>query len=195
MKYSKTVNEFISNHEEWKDILEKLREIMLSMGMEETVKWGIPVYMVKKKNVVGIGAFKSYAGLWFYQGALLDDPENVLINAQEEKTRAMRQWRFTSVEEIDEKLIRAYTEEAIENARAGREIKPERREFEIPKELQQVLDEDEDLRKNYNTMTYSHRREFAEYISEAKRPDTRQRRLHKIMPMIMKRLGMYDRFK
>ena len=67
---------------------------MLSSEMEETVKWGMPVYMVDGEIVTGLGSFKSYAGIWFYQGALLKDKHKKLINAQENKTNAMRQMRF-----------------------------------------------------------------------------------------------------
>ncbi|MBK7633096.1 MAG: hypothetical protein IPJ13_01585 [Saprospiraceae bacterium] len=46
--------------------------------------------------MVGLAAFKSYTGIWFFQGGLLDDKQQFLMNAQEGKTKAMRQWRFFS---------------------------------------------------------------------------------------------------
>lgn len=49
--------------------------------MEETNKWSAPVYTSNGKNIVGLGAFKSYTGLWFFQGALLKDEKKLLINA------------------------------------------------------------------------------------------------------------------
>ena len=55
----------------------------------ETIKWGVPVYTLNDKNVLGMGAFKSYVGIWFFQGAFLDDPQKKLINAQEGKTKAL----------------------------------------------------------------------------------------------------------
>jgi len=73
MDKNKNFNEFISKQTHWKSTLNLLREIILSTGLEETIKWGIPVYTYDKKNIVGIGSFKSYAGLWFFQGALLKD--------------------------------------------------------------------------------------------------------------------------
>ncbi len=69
--------------------------------MKETIKWGAPVYTLDYKNIVGLGAFKSYVGLWFFQGALLNDEKKKLINAQEDKTKALRQWRFNSVKKIE----------------------------------------------------------------------------------------------
>jgi len=69
--------------------------------MTETIKWSAPVYTFEGKNLVGLGAFKSYVGLWFFQGSLLNDKKKKLINAQEGKIKALRQWRFNSVKEIE----------------------------------------------------------------------------------------------
>ena len=102
MKKTKTVEDYIAGNGEWTEALEKLRSILLDTEMEETVKWGAPVYTIDGKNVVGIGAFKSYVGLWFFQGVFLKDKEKVLVNAQEGKTKALRQWRFSGSGEMDE---------------------------------------------------------------------------------------------
>ncbi len=100
MKRRKTVAEFIATSDKWQQELELLRKILNSCDLEETVKWGSPCYTFRGKNIVGIGAFKSYCGLWFFQGALLADEAGVLMNAQEGVTKAMRQWRFQSKSEI-----------------------------------------------------------------------------------------------
>lgn len=71
------------------------------------------VFTINGKNVVSIAGFKNFFAIWFFQGALLSDSENKLINAQEGKTKLMRQWRFTSKEQINEDQIRRYIAEAI----------------------------------------------------------------------------------
>lgn len=137
MQKNKTVQEYISKHPNHKAELELLRSIVLGMNLTETIKWGAPVYMVKGKNVVGLGSFKSYVGLWFYQGALLKDLGKKMINAQEGVTQAMRQWRFESLESIETQKdsIKAYIDEAITNAQLGKEIKPKPKPLIIPVEL------------------------------------------------------------
>ena len=85
MKRHNTVDDYIEAAEHWQDELIRLRKILKSTNLHETVKWGAPCYTFEGKNVVGIGAFKSYVGLWFYQGALLADKKKVLISAQEGK--------------------------------------------------------------------------------------------------------------
>ncbi|MEQ8903771.1 DUF1801 domain-containing protein [Ekhidna sp.] len=192
---AKTPEEYFSWNEEYRPLLEKLRSLLLSTELEEKMKWGIPTYCLQNKNIAGIGAFKNYAGLWFFNGSFLKDEAKVLINAQEGKTKGMRQWRFRSIEEIDEKLVLQYIAEAIQNQKDGKEIKPEKKALIIPVELKEALASDSQLVEAFDSMTLSCRREYAEHISEAKRPETKQKRLEKIKPMILKNVGLNDKYK
>ena len=140
MKRYKTVDGYIENAALWRDELDRLREILLSTELTEDVKWGGPCYTYDGKNVVGIGGFKSYVGLWFFQGALLEDKQKVLINAQEGTTRALRQWRMNSSKEIKSALIKAYVKEAIQLVKDGRSIGPQKKKpVVVPPELKQAL--------------------------------------------------------
>ena len=100
-----TVESFIEKHSNWNTELNTLREILQKTDLEESIKWGSPVYSFETKNVVGLGAFKSYVGIWLFQGVFLSDQKGVLENAQEGKTKALRQWRFHNVNEIDSNLV------------------------------------------------------------------------------------------
>lgn len=196
MNSAKTVDEFLGMQSNWRAELELLRRILLATELDETIKWGAPTYTINNKNVAAIGAFKGYAGLWFYQGALLNDPHHLLINAQEGKTVALRQMRFQSVNEIDESILKSYLDEAIANQKAGREIVPPRKKsFVIPDELKQAMLEDEVLKKSFESFSHSHKREFAEYIGEAKRAETRQKRLEKVIGMIVENTGLNDKYR
>ncbi|WP_424961139.1 YdeI/OmpD-associated family protein [Ekhidna sp.] len=195
MKMAKTPEEYFSWNEEYRPLLEKLRSILLSTELEEKMKWGIPTYCWKNKNVAGIGAFKSYAGLWFFNGVFLKDPANILINAQEGKTKGLRQWRFESVDDIDEKLVLEYIREAIQNQKDGKEIKPEKKPLIIPDELKEALASDSHLSEAFDSLTHSCKREYAEHIAEAKRLETKQKRLDKIKPMILDKVGLNDKYK
>jgi len=126
MKRAKSVDEFIAAADHWQSKLVRLREILQKTTLTEEVKWGAPCYTWNGKNVVGIAGFKSYFGLWFHQGALLNDDAGVLINAQEGKTKALRPWRMTSAQDIRPAVIKRYVKEAISNVNAGREIKADR---------------------------------------------------------------------
>ena len=169
MQKSASAEEFILKHSQWREILTVLRGVLLSTGLEETIKWGVPVYTLGGKNVVGLTAFKNFSALWFFQGALLQDKSGVLVNAQEGKTRAQRQWRFESIDEIDEIRVKAYVLEAMENQKQGRLIKPaSKKAFSLPVELSEAFDANPQIKTAFETLAPYKRREYAEYISEAK---------------------------
>ncbi len=195
MEMSKTVEEYLEKNPEYTKELTKLREIIHKTELVETVKWGIPTYTINGKNVVGIGAFKSYAGLWFFQGSFLKDPQNLLINAQEGKTKGMRQMRFENAEHIDERIVKEYLLEAIENQKQGKEIKPEKKKLVIPDELKEALSTDSQLAEAFDELTPGKQKEYAEYIHEAKQAKTKLTRLEKITPMIKSGVGLNDRYK
>ena len=197
MKRFTTVNEFMNRHQEWSRELKKLRKLLLKLPFKETIKWGVPAYTIDGKNVVGIGAFKNYVGLWFFNGSFLKDKENKLYNAQDGKTRGMRQWRFNSLNEMDEVLITQYLNEAITNQKEGKVIKLIRntKPVVIPSELKNILDNDAKLNASFEKFSISKQREYATYISEAKREATKQTRLQKITPMIFEGKGLYDKYK
>ena len=191
-----SVEDYLDGHVEWRSLLERLRAVMKECEVEETVKWGQPCYTHSGKNVAGIGAFKEFVSVWFFQGALLRDEQGVLVNAQEGRTKAMRQWRFQAVEEIDEPLLRAYVDESIENQRQGKAIQAEKKmPVEVPDELAGALAEDRGAGKRFDGLTPARQREYAEFITEAKRVETRVRRLKKILPMIRAGQGLNDRYK
>ena len=173
-----------------------LRELVLGTELEETVKWGAPVYTIQNKNVLGIMAFKNHYGLWFFNGVYLTDPENLLENAQDGKTKAMRHWKFRSNDKLDNKLILEYIQEAIENQKRGLELKPERnKETAIPKLLLNVLETNEQLRQGFQGLTPYKQREYCEYIDTAKQEKTKISRLEKILPMIEKGVGINDKYR
>lgn len=191
------VDAFIEKHEHFSTALSELKGIILSTGLVETIKWGMPTYTLNGKNIVGLGAFKAHYGIWFFQGGLLEDVHKVLMNAQEGKTQAMRQWRFTSESTLDAQLIRAYILEAIENERKGLKITPNRKKkpLVIPPELTGLLNENPALTEAFNGLSLTKKREFAEYIIEAKRPETKVKRLEKIVPMMLSNTGLNDKYK
>ncbi len=196
MKSVNTADEYFSSQTSWRSVLLRFREILQKTELEETIKWGGPVYTLAGKNVVGIGVFKSYVGLWFYQGVFLSDPYKVLVSGSEGKTRVLRQLRFTTEEDVDYDMVRSYVAEAIANQKAGKEIKPEKAKvFTIPDELAQVLANDEELKTCFESLTPFKQREYAEYIAEPARPETRLTRLKKVIPLIMEKVGMNDKYR
>lgn len=196
MHKNKTVEDFIDANPEWHDELVLLRKTFQTTEMTETIKWGIPTYTIDGKNVAGMGAFKAYVGIWFFQGSFLQDKHKKLINAQEGKTRGMRQWRFNSINEIEPELIQAYLQEAIANQKAGKEIKAKpKARLNTPSELQAALLANAKLQQAFSELTPGKQREYAEYIADAKRDATKLRRVEKITPMVLSGTGLNDKYK
>ena len=196
MKRHDSVDAYIADAEPWQDELVRLREILQATELEETVKWGAPAYTCDGKVLVGIGSFRSFFALWFFQGALLEDKAGVLINAQEGRTKALRQWRFTAKKDIKVRLIKAYVKEAIELQRQGKAIQPARNKpVVVPPQLQAALRKNTSAAAAFQELSQGKRREYADYIADAKREDTKSKRLDKILPMIEEGVGLNDRYR
>ena len=196
MKKVSSVEEYIAHHVHFEDALHLLRDIINSTELNESIKWSAPVYDLKGKNVVGLGAFKNHFCLWFFNGVFLKDINQLLVNAQE-KTKALRQMRFSKIDEIDKHVVLAYVKEAIENQKLGKEIKPERKKKEvvIPVELQKALNDNNLLQEAFKALSHAKQREYCEYIALAKRETTKQSRLEKIKPMFLAGVGLHDKYK
>ena len=196
MRKFESVQEYFDELEYFRAEALKLRKIVTAVGFDEVLKWSMPVYVYGGKNVVGIYASKKYVGLWFYQGVLLTDPDQVLVNAQAGKTKAMRHWRFDDLKKIKTTKIKKYCLEAMSLAEQGKEIKPNRNKpVNVPVELEKALAVNEKAALSFNAMSKSYRREYADYISDAKRADTKQRRIEKIIPMILDSVGLNDKYR
>lgn len=195
MHKAKTAKEFFGKAPLWRNELGSLRKILVASGLEEEVKWGAPCYTLNGVNIVGVGAFKSYFGLWFYQGALLKDREGMLVNAQEGRTKAMRQWRMMSALEINPALIARYVEEAKKLAEAGKKVEKTPKKLVMPDDLKKALAGDKKAQLAFEALSPGRQREYAVYVNEAKQTVTRSKRIEKILPMIAAGTGLNDRYK
>jgi uncharacterized protein YdeI (YjbR/CyaY-like superfamily) len=163
---------FFSKAEKWRDEFKKLRKIVLEFQLTEELKWGKPCY----------------------KGALLKDPRRILIQ-QTENVQAARQIRFTNVREIVElePILKAYIAQAIEVEKAGLKVDFKKTsEFSIPAELQKKLDEVPALRTAFNSLTPGRQRGYILYFSAPKQSQTRESRIEKCMPQILKGRGLND---
>lgn len=182
---------------QWAEELDVLKAIIAKTELEEMTKWGGPVYTINKKNVVGIGGFKSYVGIWFFNGVFLKDEKKVLVNANEGVTKALRQWRFESKAAIlkNEKAILQYMNEAIANEKAGIALKPEKKEEIVSNLLQAEFKADAKLKAAFDNFTPYKQREFLEYVETAKQEKTKLTRIEKIKPMILGGIGLNDKYR
>lgn len=196
MKKINTTEEYIAAHPKWRNELESLRQLLNSFPLREGIKWSMPVYDIDNKNIAGIAAFKGHYGIWFFNGGLHEKNTDLLINAQEGKTHAMRQIKFDENSQPDIKELSKYIEESIEIARKGKKMKPPvKKKIIIPYDLNQHLIAKGELEFAFNKLSPGKRREYCLYIDEAKREETRENRVQKIIPMILSGIGLNDKYK
>lgn len=181
--------------ENWEVELSLLQSIIDKTELTQTTKWGGPVYVYEKKNVIGVGGFKDYFALWFFNGVFLKDEQKKLLNAQEDKTKSLRQWRFTSKEEINEKVILEYIAEAIENEKQGKIIKTSKKETIVSELLEKEMSQNSALAAAFQKFSPYKQYEFLEYIETAKQEKTKLSRIEKVIPMILGNVGLNDKYR
>lgn len=180
----------------WEAEIELLLSIIDKSGLEKTLKWGSDVYVYKGKNILGCVPFKNHFTLWFYNGSFLKDKYKVLINASKDKTKYLRQWRFTNIAEIDERKILEYVYESILLLEKGIEGKPSKfKAVPIPSFLLAELENNKHLNECFNKLSPGKQKEYSLYIEEAKQESTKAKRLEKIIPLILKNKGLNDKYK
>lgn len=193
-KMNPKVDWYFNKAEKWQEEFEKLRTIVLDCGLTEELKWGCPCYRFQKSNVVLIHGFKEYCALLFFKGALLHDANGFLVQ-QTENVQATRQIRFTNVREIGamETILKAYIHEAIEVEKAGLKVRLKKtKEFTVPKEFQNKLNEIADLKTAFKALTPGRQRGYLLYFSSAKQSKTREARIERYMPHILNGKGLDD---
>ncbi len=186
--------DFYFDKAKWHKELEQLRTLVLDCGLTEELKWGVPCYTFEAKNIVLMHVFKAYCALLFFKGALLSDPNGMLIR-QTEHVQAARQIRFTNVREIVqlEPILKAYIYEAIEVEKAGLKVNYKRTsEFAIPEEFQKKLAEIPALKKAFYALTPGRQRAYLFYFSQPKLSKTRESRIERSMPQILSGKGIDD---
>ena len=188
------VDWFFSKDTKWQKEYEKLRMIILDCGLIEELKWGCPCYTFENTNIVLIHGFKEYCALLFFKGALLSDPNGILIQ-QTKNVQSARQIRFTNVKEIGqmEKILKAYIYEAIELERAGLKVKLKKTaDFKIPEEFQKKLNKNKALKTAFEKLTPGRQRAYIFYFSQAKQSKTREERVEKYTKQILNGKGLND---
>ena len=178
----------------WQAATEKLRTIVLGCGLTEELKWGCPCYTFGQNNIVLIHVFKEYCALLLFKGALMGDPESILVQ-QTENVQSARQIRFTSAREIVAlaPTLKAYIYEAIEVERAGLKVPLKKTsDFVVPEEFQIKLDENPALKTAFEALTPGRQRAYLFYFAQAKQSKTRTSRVEKYLPKILEGKGLED---
>ncbi|SFB44910.1 Uncharacterized conserved protein YdeI, YjbR/CyaY-like superfamily, DUF1801 family [Cohnella sp. OV330] len=187
-------DEFFNKSRRWKAEYEHLREIVMDCGLTEDFKWMHPCYTFQNKNIVLIHGFKQYCALLFHKGALLKDPNGILVQ-QTENVQAGRQIRFTNVHEIAEQeaILKAYIHDAINVEKSGLEVPFKKStEFAVAEELQREFEDNPALKTAFEALTPGRQRAYLLHFSQPKQAKTREARIEKYKQKILEGKGLDD---
>lgn len=188
------VDWYFAKGKKWQEEFVALRTIALSCGLKEDLKWGHPCYTLDGNNIVLMHGFKDYCAYLFFKGSLMKDPKGILIQ-QTENVQVARQVRFTKLSEITklEKTLKTYIKEAIAVEKSGVKAPMKKtKEFSMPEEFQNKLSEMSNLEKAFKSLTPGRQRGYLLYFSSAKQASTREARVKKYIPQILKGKGIDD---
>ena len=178
----------------WQEELKYLRQLVLSCGLTEELKWSVPCYTHNSHVILMMAAFKENATLSYFKGALLKD-ESGILKKPGKNSQAGRVIRFTNIEEIIalEDVLKTYIFEALEIDEQGKKVAYKSiGDYKVPEEFQERLDADADLKEAFQALTPGRQKGYLLYFSGAKQSKTRDSRVEKYIPKIMKGLGFHD---
>lgn len=181
---------------QWFDILEVLRGLILESELVEDCKWGVPCYTLEGKNVLMLSAFKQFACVSFFKGALLRDEQQLLEKAGP-NSQVTRLLKFTNIETITENegYIRTYIKEAIALEKSGAKVSVPKSATPIPIEFEEALKANPALKTAFETLTAGRQRGYLLYFSQPKQSKTRISRIEKCTSMILAGVGLHDNYK
>ena len=188
------VDQYLSKAERWGKELKLLRAILLECPLTEEFKWGKPCYTYEESNLVILCELKESCAVGFMKGVLLKDPKGILAKPGE-NSQSMRWLKFADVQSIAKmKLVfKAYVLEAIEAEKAGvKVVFKEKHDLVYPEELHKKLNKNAALKKAFAALTPGRQRGYVLFFSAAKQSTTRESRIEKYVPKILKGKGMQD---
>ena len=187
------VDAYIRASKRWPAEITALRPVLLGTGLTEELKWRSPCYSHDGKNIVIVQEMNDHLALMFFKGALLADPDGVLVD-QGPNSRSARRIEFTSVDDVTRLAgtVAAYIDEAVKVEELGLKVGPPP-DLVLVEELQNRLDADPSLKAAFEELTPGRRREYNLHISGAKQAKTREARIDKHAPKILEGKGLRDR--
>ncbi|HEV8480181.1 MAG TPA: YdeI/OmpD-associated family protein [Candidatus Eisenbacteria bacterium] len=176
-------------------ILTHLRDVVHETcpDVEETIKWSTPTFMYRGM-MAGMAAFKEHATFGFWKGSLIVDDKNAKAQS------GMGQFgRITKLSDLPSKrVLTGYIKKAMELNEAGakvvREPKRDKKPVTMPKQLSAALAKDKKAKVAFEAMSPSHRKEYMEWIGEAKRDETRATRLQKTMAQLKEQKPLHWKY-
>jgi uncharacterized protein YdeI (YjbR/CyaY-like superfamily) len=182
-KKDKRVDAYIAKSADFaKPVLNHIRELVHKgcPDVEEVIKWGFP-HFDYKGIMFSMASFKQHCAAGFWKAKIMKDPYKVL--ATDEKTAMGSLGQIKTLKDLpSDKIMIQYIKEAAKLNEDGiglppKKILKEKKEIETPVYFTKVLSKNKTALKTFNDFSYSHRKEYIEWIAEAKTEETRNKRM------------------
>ncbi len=178
MSHDPRIDAYITRQADFaRPILEHLRAAVHAAcpEAEETVKWGMPHFLYKGRILAGMAAFKGHATFGFWRA-------KEAVGETGAEGDAMGQFgRLTSVRDLpDDQRLGEMIRSAMSASEAGPKAQPKKApkpERETPEDLATALEESPPAKATFDGFPPSCRREYIAWVTEAKRPETRSKRV------------------
>jgi len=180
----KRVDEYIAKSAPFaRPVLMRIREVVhrACPEIEEEIKWGVP-YFNYKGLVCGMAAFKSHCALGFWRSSLLADPDGI-FERRDEKSAMGQFGRITSVSDLPgDRILAKYISNAValnaQGVKARRKPPAVRsKQVRTPEFMKAALKLDAAAMETYKALSPGQKRDYIEWLTEARVEVTRQRRL------------------
>ena len=182
MVITEQINLYIAEQPEWqRKQLVRLRQIIHATDaqVEETWRWDKP-HFDHDGIMIGFGAFKEHLAVWFHKGALIKDPHKLFEALPKGEEKGNRSYKLHEGETINDVALIDLIKQAVQLNAKGiklQDAKPPRKELVVPDDLENVLHKDPKAWANWEAFNYSCKKEYVEWITDAKQEETRKRRI------------------
>lgn len=189
MVITERINSYIAEQPEWqRKLLVRLRQLIHSTDaeVEETWKWNSP-HFDHEGIMIGLQAFKEHVAVWFHKGSLIKDPRKLFERLPKGEEKGMRSYKLHEGDAIHEAAFIDLVKQAVAlNAKGTKltDAKPARKALVVPDDLELVLHKDPTAWANWEAFSYTHKKEYIEWITDAKQEETRKRRIAQALEKI-----------
>lgn len=146
----------------------------------ETVKWGFPHFDYNGRSLFNMAGFKQHCSVGFWLAGSMSDPAGIFADTEKEGMGSLGKIR--SMEDLpSDKILAQYIKEAMKLADMGVKMKKTAKkevvEIAVPDYFQKALQHNKKALATFEKFAPSHRKEYLEWIIDAKREETRQKRI------------------
>ena len=184
MHAQEQINLYIAEQPEWhRKTLVRLRQLIHSVdeSIEETWRWNAPSFD-HDGIMLGLHGFK--------------DTHKLFEKLEKGEDKGMRAYKVHEGEAIDEKGFVDLVKQAVRVNQSGAKLtdaRPARKALVVPPDLKSCLKKDDQAWEHWEKFNYSHKKEYVEWITDAKQEETRKRRIAQALEMIREGLGKEDK--